>query len=319
MREEYELQIRELTDQHAGRLQDQQSEFAFDTALALTKEEAAALREQLAIATSEFHTALALTKEEAAALREQLSIAMQQQQQNDVIAQCDKADVSVSVPSLCCACDDLLVKNTVAFTCECLTGFCGLSALEQIANQPSAYSRGVNCVVCRQPSDNIQGKEACKTAEDQLVEAAAVHYGVRIRTSGPVPSLEKLLEKLHADGYVGTVTSLSHLRDPEEAEHMIRLDIARLEYARELLFRQQPEHRANSSSGGGKKRTRDDATVGLSFLKVNDTDLALSAEELLSYKEKRKMFLGPMKLLKVSRNVALERAIEMQRLLASNI
>ena len=224
----------------------------------------------------------------------------------------------ISIPSICCACDDPLTKNTVAFTCECLTGFCGSCALEQIANQPSAYSRGVNCVVCRQPSDNIQGKEACKAAEDQLVEAAAVHYGVRIRTSGPVPSLEKLLEKLHADGYVGTVTSLSHLRDPEEAEHMIRLDIARLEYARELLLRQQPEQRA-SSSGGCKKRARDDATTGLSFLKDNDADLALSAEELLSNKEKRKMFLGPMKLLKVSRNVALERAIEMQRLLASNI
>ena len=238
-------------------------------------------------------------------------------------AQCDKADVPshVSVPHRCCVCDDLLGKNTVTFTCECLTGFCGLCALEQIANQPAAYSKGVNCVICRKPSDNVQGKEACRAAEELLVDAAAMHYAVRIRAPGPVPSLVKLLEKLHADGYIGTVTSLSHLRDSEQAELMLRLDIARLEYARELLSRQtsqQLEQRASSSSGGGKKRARDDATAGLSFLREDDADLALSAGDLLSRKETRKLCLGPMKLLKISRNVALERAIEMQRLLASH-
>jgi hypothetical protein len=134
---------------------------------------------------------------------------------------------------------------------------------------------GIVCPYCRNLSDTLRGVDACKEDEEKLIDNALNHY--KIRVSRHDDGVKKAILCLIKDGFTMGSTSSDELRAMDQvltpATPPLRLELARLEYARE---RQQDKKRKRSSE-------------------QNDH-----------------LPLGPLLKLTIARNYILERAIEFQ-------
>ena len=94
---------------------------------------------------------------------------------------------------------------------------------------------GISCPYCRQPSDNIRGVEECKNEEEELIKRAFDHYKIRISRSDD--GVKKAMISLIAEGFDFGSSSLDELKaidaTPTTSSFPLRLELARLEYARE--------------------------------------------------------------------------------------
>ena len=148
----------------------------------------------------------------------------------------DKANEEL-IPDTCIICfSEITCGNSILLSCECVIAMCKNCGLNQIAAQPNTYHFGLQCPCCRAVSHNIKGIEEAQIAEDCLINSAITHWKIRSLRHN---SLSNILISFLTSGYNGgTITLLDIHRSqtdilcPKLEDHMLRLEIARLEQKR---------------------------------------------------------------------------------------
>jgi hypothetical protein len=180
----------------------------------------------------------------------------------------------IEVPDSCIVCyTPISHGNSVLLHCECVIAMCQNCAFAQICTQPYTYLRGLNCPCCRVASHNIIGIERCQIEEHKLVQSATKYFS-KLKSKRD-RNIRNLLKTAIKGGQQSTIT--------EEDIKLISTGTLNL------------GPRLESS------------VIRLELARIEQRRLNREAGIRAS-----KLPLGPLEHLKITRNVFLEAALQLQ-------